>query len=116
MNDISKYSNIEKELPKLPELLLNTIQSDVLEVKSIDKSCDKYLDACSKIPEFKDAHYVVYSKYIDKKNHKFERFIFLGKEGEELFDISGAEMELHGLLSCTNLSYTPEYKSSVLNK
>ncbi|MGE4418511.1 MAG: hypothetical protein AB7D38_01610 [Sulfurimonas sp.] len=116
MRDITKYLNIEEELPKLPKVLLNTIQSDVLEIKSIDKGCRKYIDTCSKIPELKDAFYVVYSKYIDRDNHKYEKFIFLGKEGEELFDVSGAEMELHGLLACTNLDYTPEYEAVELKK
>ncbi|PNV83606.1 MAG: hypothetical protein C0627_04455 [Sulfurimonas sp.] len=116
MRDITKYLNIEEELPKLPKVLLNTIQSDVLEIKSIDKECGKYIDTCSKIPELKDAFYVVYSKYIDRDNHKYEKFIFLGKEGEELFDVSGAEMELHGLLACTNLDYTPEYEAVELKK
>ncbi|MDQ1338367.1 MAG: hypothetical protein QG617_1334, partial [Campylobacterota bacterium] len=31
--------------------------------------------------------------------------------GDELFDVSGAEMELYGLLTCTNLNYTDEYKA-----
>jgi len=111
MNNIKKYSNIKEELPKLPEVLLNTIQSDVLEIKSINKECGKYIQTCSKIPEFKDAFYVVYSKYIDRDNHKYEKFIFLGRDGEELFDVGGAEMELYELLSCTNLDLTPEYKA-----
>ncbi|MDD5373183.1 MAG: hypothetical protein PHO62_07125 [Sulfurimonas sp.] len=113
MSGIAKYSNIKEELPKLPEVLLNTIQSDVLEIKRVDKTCEKYLGACSKTPEFKDVYYVVYSKYIGKDNHKYEKFIFLGKEGEELFDVSGTEMELYGLLSCTALNYTQEYEASM---
>ncbi|MBS4069392.1 MAG: hypothetical protein WC279_01565 [Sulfurimonas sp.] len=116
MSGVTKYSNIENELPKLPEVLLNTIQSDVLEIKSVDKNCKKYIDACSKIPELKDAHYVVFSKYIDKNNHKYEKFIFLAEDGEELFDVSGTEMELYGLLSCTTLNYTEEYEASVSKK
>ncbi len=111
MKDILKYSNIKEELPKLPDVLLNTIQSDVLEIKSVNEECEKYLEACSKIPELKEAKYVVFSKYIDKANHKYEKFIFLGKDGKELFDVSGAEMELYGLLTCTNLNYTDEYKA-----
>lgn len=116
MSTIEKYSNIYKELPKLPEVLLNTIQSDVLEIKSIDKACEKYIQTCSKMPEFKEAFYVVYSKYIDRDNHQYEKFIFLGKDGEELFDVSGAEMGLHGLLVCTNLELTPEYEAVELKK
>lgn len=116
MSNIDKYSNIKEELPKLPEVLLNTIQSDVLEIKSIDKECEKYIKTCSKMQEFKDAFYVVYSKYVDRDNHKYEKFIFLSKDGEELFDVSGAEMELHGLLACTNLKFTPEYEAVELKK
>lgn len=113
MSKIAKYSNIQEELPKLPQVLLNTIQSDVLEIKSVDKACKKYIEACVKIPELQNAHYVVFSKYIDKENHSYEKFIFLGREGEELFDVSGAQMELYGLLSCTSLNYTQEYENSV---
>ena len=113
MDSINKYDNIEKELPKLPKVLLNTIQSDVLEIKSVDKSCEKYLSACNKIPELKDAFYVVYSKYIKKRDHQYEKFIFLDKDGVEIFDVSGSKMELYGLLSCNNLSMTEEYKASL---
>lgn len=116
MHGITKYLNIEQELPNLSTVLLNTIQSDVLEIKGVDKNCEKYIDACSKIPELKDAHYVVFSKYVDKNNHKYEKFIFLDKSGEELFDVSGTEIELYGLLLCNNLKYTPEYEAVVLKK
>ncbi len=113
MSDIEKYSNIKKVLPKLPELLLNTIQSDVLEIKKIDKNCKKYINACSKISGHDKAVYVVYSKYIDKKDHKYEKFIFLDKDGEELFNVSGVDMNLYGLLSCTTLRHTKEYEASL---
>lgn len=113
MNRIEKYSNIKIELPKLSEVLLNTIQSDVLEIKSIDKSCKKYLGACSKIPELDNAYYVVFSKYIDKENHNYEKFIFLDKEGTEICDVSGTQMELYGLLSCPNLSLSEKYIASL---
>lgn len=112
MSEIAKYANIKEMLPKLPNVLLNTIQSDVLEIKKVDTTCGKYIEACTKIPELKNAHYVVFSKYIDKINHKYEKFIFLGKEGEELFDVSGVQMELYGLLSCASLSYTQEYENA----
>jgi hypothetical protein len=113
MNDILKYSNIEEELPKLPKVLLNTIQADVLEVKRVDKTCEKYIKASTEISELKDAYYVVYSKYIDKSNHKYEKFIFLDEDGAEICDVSGIKLDLYGLISCTNLSLSEEYKASL---
>ncbi len=111
MHRVEKYADIQKELPKLPKVLLNTIQSDVLEINRIEKTCEKYEDACSKIPALNDAHFVVYSKYIQKADHKFEKFIFLDKDGAEICDVSGVDMELYGLLSCTNLSFSEEYEA-----
>lgn len=105
-----KYDNLKAELPKLPDVLANTIQSECLEIRSLDKECPKYLNACSKIPSLKDAHYVVYSQYVEKVNHKYEKFIFLAQDGAELFDVSGAQMELYGILNdCENLSFSDEY-------
>lgn len=112
MKTVNKYENITKELPKLPTVLLNTIQADILEIKRVDQTCEKYLEACSKIPKFKNARYVVYSKFIEKSNHQCEKFIFLNKEGEELCDVSGAQMDLYGLLACTSLHFSPEYEAS----
>ncbi len=109
MHSVAKYANIEEMLPKLPKVLLNTIQSDVLEIKSLDKSCVKYIDACSKFPELNNAEFVVYSKYMDKSNHKYEKFIFLDKDGAEICDVSGQNFDLYGLLTCTSLSLSEEY-------
>jgi len=107
---MNKYDNLEKELPDLPKVLLNTIQSECLEIRSLQKDCDKYLQACELIPKLKDASYVVYSKYIDKTNHPYEKFIFLGPKGEEVCDVSGTEMELYGILhSCDNLALSEDY-------
>ena len=113
MSSINKYENIEKELPKLPKILLNTIQSDVLEIRVVNKLCTKYLSLCDEIPEIKNAFYVVYSKFMDKSNHKFEKFIFLGEDGTEVCDVSGRNMELYGLLLCSNLKLSEEYQAVV---
>lgn len=111
MHTVKKYQNIEQELPQLPKVLLNTIQSDVLEIKNIQKDCDKYLSACIKIPDLEKAIYVVYSKYINKNDHDFEKFIFLDEYGAEVCNVSGKDMELYGMLSCTNLNYSEEYQA-----
>ena len=113
MYAVDKYENIETELPELPKVLLNTIQSDVLEINKVDKVCAKYVGACEKIPKLVDAEYVVYSKYVQKKDHKYEQFIFLDKNGAEVCHVSGQDMELYGLLSCTALAYSEEYEASI---
>lgn len=113
MNKIVKYENIEQELPKLPKVLLNTIQSECLEIKSLEKYCEKYKNACLTKPALCTAKYVVYSKYIDKCNHPFEKFIFLDDDGAEVCSVSGAEMELYGILHLAeNLALSEEYKET----
>ena len=116
MNIVNKYENIEKVLPKLPKILLNTIQSDVLEIRKVNKLCKKYLTVCNKKPDIKNAVFVVYSKYIKKSDHRYEQFVFLDEQGAELCHASGIEMDLHGLLECTKLELSEEYQASVSNK
>ena len=114
MNTVAKYENIENELPKLQKVLLDAIQSDFLEIKGVEKTCEKYLGACEAKPELKDAHFVVYSKYVKKSDHRYEKFIFLDKEGHEICNVSGQEMALYGLLGpCLNLSLSKEYEASL---
>ncbi len=109
MTRVDKYDHLEQELPKLPKVLLNTIQSEVLEIKKVDKSCDKFKKISQKYPELNEAEYVVYSSYVKKSDHKYEKFIFLDKDGEELCDLSGMDFELYGLLLCVGIPYTEEY-------
>lgn len=113
MSSVKKYENIESELPKLPKVLLNTIQSDVLEIRIVNKLCTKYLSLCDDTPNIKNAVYVVYSKYIQRSDHGFEKFIFLDKDGAEVCDVSGQKIELYGLLLCTNLKLSERYKATV---
>lgn len=115
MREILKYENIKDELPKLSDVLLNTIQVDILEIKKIDKCCKKFNEAKETMPRLQSAEYVVFSKYINRENHLYEKFIFLSKDGEEIFDASGTQIELYQLLAATNLRYTPAYEAS-LNK
>lgn len=113
MDGVNKYLDIEKKLPKLPEVLLNTIQSEFLEISKLDKSCVKFINSSNKIPKLKDAYYVVYSPYVKKSDHKYEKFIFLAEDGEELFDVDGRDLELYGLLSCVNIDFSQEYKDGL---
>lgn len=110
MRTIRKYTNIEQEFPKLPRVLQDAIQHDVLEIKRLDCDCDKYQGACGVYPGLERAAYVVYSPYIKRTEHCYETFVFVDALGGIVCHISGNEMELYGLLKpCTNLALTPEY-------
>ncbi|QFR49505.1 hypothetical protein FJR48_07075 [Sulfurimonas lithotrophica] len=109
MNRIEKYAHLDIELPELPEVLLNTIQSEILEIMCVDKNCDKFKKVCLEYPVLKDAVYVVFSNYVKKSDHKYEKFIFLGEKGNELCDLSGRDFELYGLLKCVSIPHTQEY-------
>ena len=113
MTDIKKYDNIEKELPKLQKVLLDAIQSEFLEIQSVEHTCEKYTSACENIADLDKAHFVVYSKYIKKSDHRYEKFVFLDEEGHEVCNVSGQEMELYGLLGpCMNLELSKEYEAT----
>ena len=113
MNYVNKYANIQNELPELQKVLLDAIQSEFLEIQSIQHQCEKYQDACDQIPNLDKAHFVVYSKYIKKSEHRYEKFIFLDEHGHEVCNVSGQEMELYGLLGdCLNLELSKEYEAT----
>ena len=112
MKSVDKYENIQNELPELQSVLLDAIQSEFLEIQSVEKTCEKYVDACKALPSLKEAHFVVYSKYIRKADHRYEKFIFLNDKGKEVCNVSGQEMELYGLLGpCMNLALSKEYEA-----
>jgi len=109
MKRIEKYAHLDIELPQLPDVLLNTIQSDILQIRGVDKSCDKFQALSMDYPALKDAVFVVYSSYVKKSDHKYEKFIFLGEKGNELCDLGGHDFELYGLLQCVAIPFTEEY-------
>lgn len=110
MLGIEKYDNLKEVMPNLMPVLCDAIQSEFLEIKKINKECEKYIASCSYFPELTKAEYVIFSQHIKKNEHKYERFVFIDAEGNIVCHITGAEMELYGLLnSCTNLHISEEY-------
>lgn len=111
MITIQKYDNIQNALPKLQKVLLDAIQSDFLEIRSVHVNCEKYQKACEMNQDLGEARYVVYSQYIKKSEHKYEEFIFLDREGHEICHVSGKNMELYGILDpCVELIESQEYQ------
>ena len=110
MSTIEKYENIHQELPNLQDVLQEAIQSDFLEIKKVERDCDKYGEACEKHPGLKDAMYVIFSKYVKKAEHNQESFVFVDHTGKQVALVPGKDMALYGLLgSCFNLDLSKEY-------
>ncbi len=110
MRGIEKYDNLKEVVPKLLPVLREAIQSEFLEIKKINKECEKYIATCTRFPELNRAEYVIFSQHIKKNEHKYEMFVFIDGEGNTVRHISGADMELYGLLdSCTNLHIADEF-------
>lgn len=110
MRGIEKYDNLKEVMPNLIPVLRDAIQSEFLEIKKIDKECEKFIATCEQFPELKRAEYVIFSHHIKKNEHKYEIFVFIDGEGNTVRHITGADMELYGLLgSCSNLHVSEEY-------
>lgn len=110
MKGIEKYDNLREVIPRLQDVLVEAIQSEFLEIKKINKECEKYISSCTQMPELKKAEYVIFSQHIKKNEHKYEMFVFIDAQGNIVRHVSGREMELYGLLnSCTDLHISEEY-------
>ena len=117
MYRILKYSNIENELPNLVQVLRDALQSDFLNIRLIDKSCDKYIRECGKFCTLAEAKYVIFSPHVKKEDHKHEVFVFIDETGNTLCHVGGGDMDLHGLIQpISNLELSEEYKSVVKHK
>lgn len=111
MHGIEKYDNLKDVIPKLQSVLVEAIQSEFLEIKKIDKECEKFMTLAGNIPELLEAEYVIFSHHIKKNEHKNEMFVFIDAQGGIVRHVSGREMELYGLLEpCTSLHVSDEYK------
>jgi hypothetical protein len=110
MLGIEKYDNLKDVMPNLMPVLRDAIQSEFLEIKKINRECEKFIASCTHFPELAKAEYVIFSQHIKKNEHKYEMFVFIDAVGSIVCHISGADMELYGLLdSCTNLHISDEY-------
>ena len=102
MKTISKYQNLKDRFPCLQDVLCNSIQNEFLEIKKIKNLCGAYGAACDCHPELKNASCVIYSPYIDKRDHDYETFIFIDDKGKLVKHISGHDMALYGMLEPVN--------------
>lgn len=108
---IIKYENIESLFPNLNSILLESLQNESLEIKKLNIKCNKYNNFCKKFPDLKNAKFVIYSPYIEKKYHKYEIFIFINENGKEVCHLKGFEVELYNMIiSSSELVVSEDYK------
>jgi len=110
MQEISKYINLQEVVPKLPSVLLQSIQADCLEIREIDTGAEKFQSILERFEILKEARYVIFSKYIKKCEHQHEMFIFLNHEGVAVKHISGRELALYGIIKpCSDMKISEEF-------
>lgn len=106
-----KYRNLDQAFPELNEVLKEALQSDRLEISKIDKQCSKFLEASKLHPELSSAEFVIYAPHVRKVDHPFEHFAFIDANGRSVCHVSGADMELYGLLGpCTRLQKSEAFE------
>ena len=114
MKTLTKYENIEKELPNLIPVLKQAIQTDMLYIKKVNKECEYYAKESKRACFLTNAHYVIYSPYIKEVDHERELFVFLDDTGKTICHIGGSAIEIGGLIQpCENLKLSDEYKQSI---
>ena len=110
MQDITKYVNLHEVVPKLPTVLLNSIQTDCLEIREINTASPKFHSIIERFEVLSEAKYVIYSKYIKKCEHHHEMFIFLNHEGVAVKHISGRDLALYGIIKpCSDIKLSEEF-------
>jgi len=110
MHNVLKYENLHELVPELQAVLLESIQSDCLEIRRINTSVDKFQKVLERFSVLQDAVYVIYSKYIKKCDHQHETFIFLNDVGHSIAHISGRELALYGIIKpCEEFAVSQEY-------
>ena len=113
MNKILKYENLTDRFPRLQDGLCNSIQNECLEIKKIDYTSYSYGKACKDYPKLEYADSVIYSPFIDKKDHDYETYIFIDSQGGILEYISDRNFHLYGMLENVHgLFINSEYASA----
>lgn len=104
MKNHIKFENLETELYDLPEVFKNSLQNEVLDIKKLNKTCEKFKKIAKMSCDLEDAEYVLFSKFMGKEFHNLETFIFIDHTGKVVCDMSGREIDLYNMLmECDNL-------------
>ena len=110
MKERIKFENLEDELCDLQGILKNSLQHDVLEIRKVDKTCNKFKKLSGVHCDLSDAEYVIFSKFMPKEYHDMETFVFIDSTGNTICNLSGRELDLYNMIKeCDNLIPTGEF-------
>jgi hypothetical protein len=105
-----KFENLEEELVNLQDVLKNSLQKEILDIKQLDKESHKFQEVSEKFPLLKDAQYVIYSKFMCKDFHESESFIFIDRTGHSVCTLTGRDLELYEMIKkCDTLKEAEGY-------
>ena len=105
-----KFENLEEIFVDLQDIMKNSLQSGILDIKQLNKESDKYKKVIKEFPDLKDADYVIYSKFMSKEFHESEKFIFINQLGNTVCTLSGAELDLYDMIKkCELLKESKEF-------
>ncbi|MBN2817180.1 MAG: hypothetical protein JXQ67_10890 [Campylobacterales bacterium] len=105
-----KFENLEEELTDLKDVLKNSLQKEVLEIKQLSKESQKFQDVSKEFPQLRDAEYVIYSAFMCKDFHESESFIFIDAKGKTVCTLTGRDLDLYEMIKkCENLKESEDY-------
>jgi superfamily II helicase len=105
-----KFENLEDELVDLPEILKNSLQKEVLEIRKLDKDTEKFRTLSENFCDLNSVVYVIFSKFMPKEYHELETFVFIDSTGKIVCNLSGRELDLYNMIKeCDNLIESSEY-------
>ncbi|MDD2448488.1 MAG: hypothetical protein PHS42_10550 [Sulfurimonas sp.] len=104
MKEFVKFENLEEEFHELSDVLKNSLQRDILSIKKLLKSSEKFKKLSLEFPKLEEAEYVIFSEHMKGEFHESEAYIFIDAKGRDVCNISGREMDLYEMIiDCENL-------------
>jgi hypothetical protein len=105
-----KFENLEEELVNLPDVLKNSLQKDILTIKSLAKDSKKFAYVSKNLCDLSEAEYVIFSAYMNKDYHESETFIFVDSTGRQVCSLSGRDTDLYDMIkNCNKLVETKKF-------
>lgn len=105
-----KFENLEEELISLTDVLKNSLQKEVLDIKQLNKESKKFHDVSKKFPILENAEYVIYSRFMCDDFHESESFIFVDDKGSTVCTLTGRDLDLYEMIqTCEKLKESEVY-------